>query len=134
MNRRGEAIEVLIGTIVVGGLVSLVAVGCWAWPKYNVYESRMSGEAQLAEAQSSKTVKVTEAKAKSEAAEFERASDSIRALGVAAANRIIGHSLRDNPEYLTWLKIEALRDTKGQTIYVPTEAQLPITEAGRGVR
>lgn len=130
-NRRGEALDAVIGLVVAGFIILLIAGGCYAWPKYNVYSSTMSGKAQLAQATSNRNIRVLEAKAKSEAAEYERASDSIRAIGVAAANRIIGHSLKDNPEYITWLKVEALKETQSSTIYVPTESQLPITEAAR---
>ena len=57
-----------------------------------------------------------------------------RAKGVAAANKIIGDSLHGNEAYLRYLWIDGLREHgKGAAvIYVPTEAGLPILEAGRG--
>jgi hypothetical protein len=50
---------------------------------------------------------------------------------VAKANQIIGQSLKDNEAYLRYLWIDKVDSTKGQIIYVPTEAGLPILEAGR---
>lgn len=54
-----------------------------------------------------------------------------KAEGVAKANQIIGDSLKNNDSYLKYLWIQALKDTKSQVIYVPTEAGLPILEASR---
>lgn len=50
---------------------------------------------------------------------------------VAQANKIIGDSLKDNEAYLRYLFVNNLADTKGQVIYIPTEAGLPILEAIR---
>lgn len=111
--------------IVLFVIVSLM-VGC---PTYNVYTSRMQGEAILAHAQSSREVAVAEAKAKMESASLLAQADTIRAHGVAISNRIIGASLKNNPEYLQWLWIDQIE--KANTIYVPTETNLPILEAGR---
>lgn len=96
-------------------------------PQYNVYSARKDGEAILAHAQSSREVAVAEAKAKMESASLLAQADTIRACGVAASNRIIGLSLRNNKEYLQWLWIDHLE--KANVIYVPTEANLPILEA-----
>ena len=56
-----------------------------------------------------------------------------RARGVAEANKIIGESLHNNEAYLRYLWINGLKDNghAPQVIYVPTEAGLPILEAGR---
>ena len=58
-------------------------------------------------------------------------AEVIRAKGVAKANKIIGDSLRDNQDYLKYLWINNMTETKNQVIYVPTEANLPILEAGK---
>jgi regulator of protease activity HflC (stomatin/prohibitin superfamily) len=52
-----------------------------------------------------------------------------KARGVAESNKIIAASLSDN--YLRYLWIEGLQRNEKQIIYVPTEANLPIMEAGR---
>ncbi len=89
------------------------------------------GAAQLAHAKSSREIAVTEAKAKLESAEMLAAADTIRAHGVARSNQIIGESLKNNVEYLHWLWIDNLEKNPNAVIYVPTEANLPILEAGK---
>lgn len=54
-----------------------------------------------------------------------------RAEGVAKSNEIIANSISD--KYLRYKWIEGLHDKNNMTVvYVPTEANLPIMEAGRG--
>jgi hypothetical protein len=53
-----------------------------------------------------------------------------RARGVAEANRIIGDSLKGNEAYLRYLWIHNLESGSNSVIYIPTEAGLPILEAG----
>lgn len=130
MNRRGQTDSLVIAFLVILA-ISLLGGSCWAYPRYNVYKKQKNGEAQLAEAQSNRTIAVLEARAKKESATELAQADSIRATGVANANKIIGHSLKDNPEYLTWLWVESLKEGNNDVIYVPTESNLPILEAGR---
>ena len=52
-----------------------------------------------------------------------------KAKGVAESNKIIAASLTD--PYLRYLWIEGLQKSEKQIVYVPTEANLPIMEAGR---
>lgn len=111
---------------VVGGLIVLCMWGC---PKYSVYSARKQGEAVLAHAQSSREVAVAEAKAKMESAALLAQADTIRAHGVARSNIIIGQSLTD--AYLHWYWIDNIEKNPNAVIYVPTEANLPIMEAGR---
>lgn len=125
------------GLIAGGGcaLVFLICLavggGCWAVPQYKVYEQRLAGEAKLREAESSRQIMVEEAKAKEQAAKLLSNAEVERAKGVAEANRIIGDSLKDHPEYLTYLWIKEVNSDGNAVIYVPTEAGLPILEAGR---
>jgi predicted aminopeptidase len=121
----------LVGTFIVALLLSGALYGC---PQYNVYKQRMDGEAELAQANYSKQVQVQDAKAKEESAQSFANAEVIRARGVAAANAIIGDSLKGNDAYLRYLWITKLSDSEGkggQVIYVPTEAGLPILEAQR---
>lgn len=111
---------------VVGGLIVLCMWGC---PQYSVYSARKQGEAVLAHAQSSREVAVAEAKAKMESAALLAQADTIRAHGVARSNIIIGQSLTD--AYLHWYWIDNIEKNPNAVIYVPTEANLPIMEAGR---
>ncbi len=109
-------------------IVVLCLVGC---PQYKVYQQRKAGEAKLREAESSRQIVIQEAKAKLESAKMLADADTIRANGVAASNKIIGESLKDNEAYLHWLWIDNIEKNPQATIYIPTEANLPIFEAGR---
>lgn len=102
--------------------------GC---PRYNVYDQRLQGEAELAKATYNRQVKVKEAEAARESSIQLAQAEIERAKGVAEANRIIGHSLKGNEMYLRYLWIHNLAETKDSIIYVPTEAGLPILEAGK---
>jgi regulator of protease activity HflC (stomatin/prohibitin superfamily) len=126
--------KTIVGSVVfaIVFLVSAVVCVMWVYPIYNVYSSRKEGEAMLAHAQSSKEVAVAEAKAKMESAELLAKAEVIRAGGVAQANKIIGDSLKDNEAYLRYLWVNNLeRVNDAQIIYIPTEAGMPIMEAGR---
>ena len=131
MSRRGAIEETVAVAVVALAGVLLLAGGCWAYPQYKVYNKRLNGQAQLQEAESNRRITILEAQSKMESAEHLRRADSVRAVGVAQANTIIGRSLHSNPEYLTWLWIEALKENHSNVVYVPTEANLPILEAGR---
>jgi regulator of protease activity HflC (stomatin/prohibitin superfamily) len=112
--------------------VGAFAFGLWGCPQYSVYSQRMEGESQLAHAEYSKKVQVQDALGKLEAAKSLAQAEVERAKGVAQANLIIGDSLKNNEGYLRWLYIEGLKEKTGQeVIYVPTEAGLPILEAGK---
>ena len=116
----------------IGFLVTFIVcfgmVGC---PKYNVYHQRLEGEAELARAQSNRMIKVQEAEATMESAQKLADAEVIRAGGVAKANEIIGMSLKNNEAYLKYLWIDGLKEKGNEVIYVPTEANLPILEAGK---
>ena len=109
----------------------LICLGMYGCPQYRVYSARKDGEAILAHAQSSREVAVAEAKAKMESSSLLAQADTIRAHGVARSNQIIGVSLKNNTEYLHWLWIDNIEKNPQAVIYVPTEANMPILEAGR---
>lgn len=121
----GSAISIFVVVAACGGLY-----GC---PQYNVYSERMSGEAALAKAEFERQVQVRDADGKLAAASKLAEVEVTRAKGVAQANKIIGDSLANNEAYLRYLWINNLEaGGKAPTvIYVPTEAGLPILEAGR---
>lgn len=135
-NQRGYGQTNVLGTIAVVILVAFLLLGgiggcMWIWPKYNVYAKDMSGQAQLAEAQSNRRIAVEEAMALKDSAQHKADAEIIRARGVAEANIIIGDSLKGNHEYLRYLYIDMLAGTNNQLIYVPTEGGLPVLEASR---
>lgn len=102
------------------------------YPPIKIWVAENDGKAELAQADFSKQVAVQTAKAAEESAQYLANAEVKRAEGVAKANAIIGNSLKDNEAYLKWLYIEGLKERNGiETIYVPTEAGLPILEANR---
>lgn len=114
---------------------------CWEFNREQDYkDAENEGKSILIRAENEKKAMIEEAKAENEAAEL-KASTQVtiakaqaqaeieRARGVAEANRIIGESLKDNNEYLKYLMIQGLNEGKGERIYIPTEAGLPILEA-----
>ena len=126
-----------ISTIVLGGLIvaGLIGGAMFGYPYYNVYSQRMEGEAQLAKAESTRRTKVLEAQAELDSADMRAAAEVKRAQGVAKANEIMSSSLGGPEGYLRWKYIEMLEASAGKgdrdVIYIPTEAGLPILEAGK---
>jgi regulator of protease activity HflC (stomatin/prohibitin superfamily) len=99
-------------------------------------------EAELKRAEQNRHIRVLEAQAMNEAAtsqaeaqvkiaQAEATAEVERAKGVAQANEIIGESLKGNEDYLRYLYINGITKRDGQIIYIPTEAGLPILEAGK---
>jgi len=129
MKEETKIVISIISVVII--CLSLIIVSMWLWPQYNIYAQRAHGQALLAHAQSAKEVAVAEAKAKMESAELLAQAEVLRATGVAKANQIIGESLKNNEAYLHYLWINNLESNNPTVIYVPTEAGLPILEAGR---
>jgi len=125
MNKqRGDA-EVLIFVGI--GFVVLVFIGVLflVWPQYNVYSQRLSGEAALAHAHAARQVLVQQAQAEKDSAQLR-----------ADAIKIIGQAAKEFPEYRQQEFIgafaEAMHSGKiNQIIYVPTEGNIPLLEAGK---
>ncbi len=107
--------------------VGTIGGGMYGCPQYNVYSARMSGQAILAEAQSSRLSKVAEAKARFESATFDAQAEVARAKGTRDANNIVISSFGNTEERLDYLRIQALNEgmKQGTVIYVPTSAVLP---------
>lgn len=110
----------------------IIAGGMWGCPRYAVYEQGLKGEAELARAEQNRKIKIQEAQASKDAAKMLADAEVERAKGVAEANKIIGDSLKGNQDYLRYLWIQGLQEgATPQVVYIPTEAGLPILEAGR---
>lgn len=112
-------------------VLCLVVLFLWGCPQYAVYHQRQEGMAELARAESNRQIKIAEAHAALESSKLLAQSEIEHAKGVAEANKIIGDSLKNKEEYLRYLWIRGLQDKDNNTIYVPTEAGLPILEAGK---
>lgn len=116
---------------IVVSMMAVIVISMAIYPQYGVYAQRKEGEALLAHAQYSKEVAVAEAKAKMESASLLAEAEVTRAGGVARANKIIGDSLKENEAYLRYLWVNNLENTSNNAvIYIPTEAGMPIMEAG----
>lgn len=118
---------------IVLGVAFLIFLLMWGIPQYSVYSAGKSGEAELANADYSKKVAVQTAQAKKDSAQLLADAQVIQATGVAQANKIIGDSLKGNEAYLKYLWIDKLDTEHSSIIYVPTETNMPVMEAGRGV-
>lgn len=97
----------------------------WGIPQWNVWRAGLSGEAVLMRAEQTKKVMIETARAERDAA-------TLRAEAIA----IMGEAAKKYPEYRQQEFIqafgEALREGEiQQIIYVPTEASIPIIEAGK---
>ena len=119
-----------IFSVVMFFLISLIVLGMWGCPQYGVWQQSLSGEAELKRAEWNRQIAIREAEAKKESAKALADAEVIRARGVAEANEIIGASLKNNEGYLRYLWIQGLQDGSSEVIYIPTEAGLPILEAG----
>jgi hypothetical protein len=122
---------VAIGAISFIALTGFVGACSYIRPKYNIWAAEQEGMAQYAQAEQNRKIAVLEAKAKFEAALALAEAEVARANGVAHANEIIGASLKNNESYLRWLWIQNLESGSNSVIYIPTEAGLPILEAGK---
>lgn len=103
----------------------LIAAGMYGCPQYQVYSQNLHGQAELARAAQTRMIQIEQAKGEETAATHR-----------ANAIKIMGQAAKDFPEYRKQEFIgafaEALHNGKiNQIIYVPTEAGIPITEAGR---
>lgn len=129
---KTSSIYAVITTIFVALVCFLIF---WGYPQYKIYTQRLDGEAILAKAEAERRVLVETAKAQKDAAILEAEAEIERAKGVAQANRIIADGLKDNENYLKYLWVTKIGASNAPSvIYVPTEANLPILEAGRGVK
>ena len=113
------------------GFVLVVLLVMWGVPVYHVWRKEMAGKANLKEAEWDRMILVREAEAKRDSATMLATAEVRRAKGVAEANAIIGESLKGNEAYLRYLWVIGLQDGSSETIYIPTEAGLPIMEATR---
>lgn len=109
-------------------LLFLIVLIMWGCPQYKVWQQSKEGEAELKRAEQNRQIKIQEAVAIKESAILLAQADTIRAHGIARTQAIIGASLTE--QYLHWFWIDHI-DKSNNVIYVPTEANLPIMEAGR---
>jgi len=125
MENKNITLYVVVRII---GLVTIM----FKLPTFTRYQVLLNAQNELAAQNYLKQVAIATAEAKNESAKFEAEAEITRAKGVAQANQIIGDSLKGNESYLKYLWINNMGNNTGKdVIYVPTEANLPIIEAGK---
>ena len=125
----------IIGLFLFVAILIFATICMWGYPHYRVWSAGMRGEASLRQAESEKKIAIETAKAKLEAAKLEAEAEVERAKGMSKAIEAVGEMSKKYPEYKHQRFIEgfaeALEQGKiDQIIYVPTEANIPIIEAG----
>lgn len=121
-------------TLIIFAISTVLFLVAWfvvGYPVWNVWASRKSGEAEYQEAINEQRIQIAEAQARLDAAELNKKAAIVEAQAVAAQVREIGEQLTKHDLYLKWQWIKMMEDRDGETIYVPTEASLPILEATR---
>jgi regulator of protease activity HflC (stomatin/prohibitin superfamily) len=122
----------------IGSVIAIVVIGVIVLiglPTYNVYSKQMQGKAAYEQAVQDRRIRVLEAQAALDSAQLTAQAEVARARGTNEANRIMSESLGGPDNYLRWAYIHMLEETAGkqgrEIIYIPTEAGMPILEAGR---
>lgn len=122
---------IIVGTVL---LVGVVIGAMYGLPKYRVYSQSMRGQADFKEAEINRQIEVEEAKAREEAlmliAQGEAERERIKAQATSEAINLVGEALSSHPDYLRLHWINEIAGGEGERIYIPTEAGMPILEAG----
>lgn len=131
MNSKSYLPHVVICVV---AILFFVLVCMWGFPQYRVYSQKLRGEADFKEAEINRQIRVEEARAEEEAlmleANGEAEREKIRASATAQAIEKIGATLEKNGSYLRWMWINEIAGGSGERIYIPTEAGMPLLEAG----
>ena len=123
-------IQIGCATILVIVLILLIPFCMWVLPLYNVWKSELQGKAELVRAEQNRQIKIEEAKANLEAEKLNAEAEIERAKGAAKAIEIENGSI--TPTYIQYLWVRQQTNLNDKTvIYIPTEGNLPILEAGR---
>jgi hypothetical protein len=117
------AVTIFIIVATIGACMAIV-------PPYRVWSEGKKGEAEYMRAEQNRRIKVEEAKANLDAEKLNAQAEIERAKGAAEAIKIENGSL--TPTYIQYLWVRQQNaSTNNRIIYIPTEAGLPILEAGR---
>lgn len=123
MKTSGIILTIILAIAFIAGTMFIV-------PKYNVWKQEMQGKAEFAQAEQNRRIKIEEAKANLEAEKLNAQAEIERAKGAAEAIKIENGSI--TPTYIQYLWVRQQNaSTNNRIIYIPTEAGLPILEAGK---
>ena len=115
--------------IIAALVVVLIGAGLlFGIPTYTVWQQNMAGRARLAEAEYSRQIMLIEAEMNLAAEELNAQAEVARARGAAEAMEIVQGNLTEM--YIRYLWVRQMSFNQATVVYVPTEANLPILEAG----
>jgi hypothetical protein len=131
-QKQSDTLQTAVGISVIGLIVLIIiAAIMFGYPRYKVWQQEMDGKAEFAKAEQNRKIKIEEAKANLEAEKLNAQAEIERAKGAAKAIEIENGSI--TPTYIQYLWVRQQADLGDKTvIYIPTEGNLPILEAGRG--
>ena len=111
-------------------ILAITLAFMFGYPRYKVWQQEMDGKAEFAKAEQNRKIKIEEARANLEAEKLNAQAEIERAKGAAKAIEIENGSL--TPTYIQYLWVRQQTNLNDKTvIYIPTEGNLPILEAGR---
>ena len=111
-------------------VLAIILAFMFGYPRYKVWQQEMDGKAEFAKAEQNRKIKIEEARANLEAEKLNAQAEIERAKGAAKAIEIENGSI--TPTYIQYLWVRQQADLGNKTvIYIPTEGNLPILEAGR---
>lgn len=116
---------------VIVGFIALVVIALMCViPPYKVWSATKKGEAEYMRAEQNRRIKVEEAKANLEAEKLNAQAEIERAKGAAEAIKIENGSITTTYIQYLWVR-QQNANSNNKIIYIPTEAGLPILEAGQ---
>lgn len=121
-------ISYVIGCVLV--LILIAVCSLFAEPYYKVWSQEMEGKAEFAKAEQNRKIKIEEAKANLEAEKLNAQAEIERAKGAAKAIEIEDSTLTTTYIQYLWVR-QQNANSNNRIIYIPTEAGLPILEAGK---
>jgi len=125
-NKSAIAVTIIAIIIIIATILGLM----FGWQSFKVYSAQQDGKAKLLEATFTKQIQQEQAKANLESQKLNSQAEIVRAEGAAKAIEIEGGKLTEN--YIRYLWVQQQDNLNDKTvIYIPTEAGLPVTEAGR---
>jgi hypothetical protein len=118
---------------IVGAFIAvLILWGLVGYPHWRVWASHQRGLADLQMAKNEQQIQIAQAQSRYDAAELNKKASVIEAEALALQIQAIGEKLATHDLYLKWQWIKMMEDRpENSTIYVPTEANIPILEAMR---
>lgn len=134
MTKQSDTMQTAVGISVIGLIILvIIAAIMFGYPRYKVWQQEMDGKAEFAKAEQNRKIKIEEARANLEAEKLNAQAEIERAKGAAKAIEIENGSI--TPTYIQYLWVRQQADLGDKTvIYIPTECNLPILEAGRNAK